>query len=91
MTSQTSSTTQSIILTNSDIKKCNEVKDKQQGIPQKRATALLLIHVGNTYTQAAEQTGLSIGQVRYLVTAFRNKGIALFNREQSYCKTKSCR
>jgi len=79
MTNQTTSKTQPIILTNAEIKKCNDIKDKQQGLANKRATTLLLINVGNTYTQAAEQTGLTIGQVRYLVTAYKNKGIALFD------------
>lgn len=79
MSSQTTSKTQPIILTNAEIKKCNDIKNKQQGLAQNRAIALLLIHVGNTFTQAAEQTDLSIGQVRYLVTAYRKRGISLFD------------
>ncbi|MFK5894748.1 MAG: hypothetical protein QM504_16130, partial [Pseudomonadota bacterium] len=79
MTTANSSGTNPISLTNAEIKKCNEIKDTQVDLAKKRAICLLLIHVGNTYTQAAEQSGLSIGQARYLVMAYRKRGMALFN------------
>lgn len=71
--------TQPIVLTPTEVKKCTQIKDTQQGLAQKRAIALLFLHQGNTYLQAASHSNLSIGQVRYLVTSYKTKGMALFN------------
>ena len=89
MTTQKTSRTQPMVLTNAQIKKCNEIKDSQQGLAQKRAITLLLIHVGNSYSQAAEQSGLTLGQVRYLVTAFRRRGLSLFDTESKPTTSKT--
>lgn len=40
-----------------------------------RATALLAIHEGQTQSMAAATSGLSLGQVKYIVTRFRKLGL----------------
>lgn len=42
----------------------------------KRAAALLAIHQGQTQAQAAETSGLSLGQVKYILTRFRKLGMS---------------
>ena len=44
-----------------------------------RAKALLALDEGNTQQQAAEASGLSLGQVRYCLRRFRSVGLALFD------------
>lgn len=46
-----------------------------------RAKALLALDQGNTQQQAAEQSGLSIGQVRYCLRRFRAIGQAMFDSD----------
>ena len=77
MVNNTSKTQNTIKLTAAEIKLCHKIKAEQQGLTQQRATALLLIHEESTYPDAAEGSGLSIGQVRYLVTGFRKRGMGL--------------
>ena len=43
-----------------------------------RALALLALNDGNTQSQAAEKTGLSVGQVRYWVARFRKQSLGIF-------------
>lgn len=43
-----------------------------------RAAALILLDQGSTQAEAAEQSGLSIGQIRYLVKRFKEKGMEMF-------------
>jgi hypothetical protein len=43
-----------------------------------RAQILLLIDSGETHAEAAKQTGLSIGQVRYALNRFRKRGLSMF-------------
>jgi hypothetical protein len=40
-----------------------------------RATALLALHAGDTQSSAAIISGLTIGQVRYIVSRFRRLGM----------------
>jgi hypothetical protein len=40
-----------------------------------RATALLALHAGETQPSAASISGLTIGQVRYIVSRFRRLGM----------------
>jgi hypothetical protein len=51
---------------------------KQEGLIAQRAHALLAIDTGKTQALAAETTGLTIGQVRYLLSTFRKKRLSLF-------------
>lgn len=43
-----------------------------------RAAALILLDQGTTQAETAEQSGLSIGQIRYLVKRFKEKGMEMF-------------
>lgn len=45
----------------------------------KRAKALLALNDGDAQTRAAKKSGLSYGQVKYLLTVFRKKRLSLFS------------
>lgn len=47
-----------------------------------RAAALLAIHQGATQAESAQSSGLSIGQVKYIVSRFRQRGMQALNSEQ---------
>ena len=66
-------------LTKDEEAQCIDLEKNGQGLSRQRASALLHINSGNTYPAAAVESGLSIGQVRYLVTSFKNKRMALFS------------
>lgn len=44
----------------------------------KRAKALICLNDGDTQTATAEKSGLSYGQVKYLLSVFRKKGLSIF-------------
>lgn len=46
-----------------------------------RAAALILLDQGSTQAETSEKSGLSIGQIRYLVRRFKEKGMELFPAE----------
>ena len=48
-----------------------------------RARALLALDQGNTQQQAAEQSGLSLGQVRYCLRRFRTVALEMFDTESN--------
>ena len=50
----------------------------QRTLEGKRAKALLALSDGNTQAIAAKKSGLSYGQVKYLLTIFRKKGLSVF-------------
>lgn len=60
---------------------CTLLKDQDNSDTGQRAAALLLINDGATQAEAAEKSGLSIGQIRYLVKRFKEKGIEMFPAE----------
>jgi hypothetical protein len=83
-------TTQLLSVEEQDI--CQKIAAHDEDIPSQRAAALLAIYGGSTQAEASEQTGLTVGQIRYLVTTFRKKHLAIFpddvlNRVQSKAKT----
>ena len=49
-----------------------------------RAQALLILNEGATQAEAARQSGLTQGQVRYWLTKFRRDGIHIFPEELLY-------
>jgi hypothetical protein len=51
---------------------------QQTGIDGQRATALLAIDKGETQAEAAEQAGLTVNQVRYIVKKFRSERLLAF-------------
>lgn len=54
-----------------------------------RARALLALDQGNTQQQAAEQSGLSLGQVRYCLRRFRTVALEMFDTESNAPTTAS--
>jgi hypothetical protein len=57
---------------------CEKMVVYAEGLPSQRATALLAVHGGTSQAEAARQSGLTPGQVRYLLTAFAKKRLAIF-------------
>ncbi|MCG8394734.1 MAG: helix-turn-helix domain containing protein [Pseudomonadales bacterium] len=80
--------TQKTLLTPSQRKTCQE-KQSQPGTTGARAKALLAVDAGTTQADAANQSGLSLGQVRYCLRRFREVGMALFPATDSPAKTSS--
>lgn len=60
---------------------CEHLAQSGEGLMNKRATALLVLDAGSTRAEAGEQSGLTLGQVRYLLAAFRQKRIGMFTEE----------
>lgn len=52
-----------------------------QGLANQRALALLALDDGSTRAEAGEQSGLSLGQIKYLQATFRLKGLAMFSQD----------
>lgn len=50
----------------------------QRTLEGKRAKALLALNDEDTQVVAAKKSGLSYGQVKYLLTIFRKKGLSVF-------------
>ncbi len=57
-----------------EVTACKQLAESELS-DNKRATALLAIHQGQTQAQAAVTSGLSLGQVKYIVTRFRKLGM----------------
>lgn len=60
---------------------CRQLAASAEPPHRQRAIALLALTGGATYAQAAEQAGLTLGQLKYCVTAFRGKRLAMFPSE----------
>jgi len=60
-----------------DRKQCEQISGRTD-IHGQRAKALLALNNGVSQAEAAEQTSLSPGQVRYAVTRFRKMGLDMF-------------
>lgn len=68
-------TSRAKLLKPAEVTACKQLSASQQS-DSPRAAALLAIHQGATQAAAAESSGLSIGQVKYIVTRFRKLGMA---------------
>lgn len=68
---------ESNLLTSQELAICEQIATGQAPHSQ-RALALLALNQKKTQAQAAEQTGLSKGQVKYWVARFRKLGLAIF-------------
>jgi len=90
MTDTTKSTTQ--LLTAAEQGICQKIVTQDADVAGQRAATLLAINEGVSQAEASEQTGLTAGQIRYLLTAFGKKGLAIFpddvlSRAQSPAET----
>lgn len=57
---------------------CQAIAAKQSGLASQRAAGLMALAGGTTQLEAARLSDLTIGQIRYLLTIFRRKGMAIF-------------
>lgn len=69
------------ILNQEEIIQVQAISNGKESIYKKRAIALLSINSGNTQVKAAEDSTLSVGQVRYFLNKFRTVGISCFPQE----------
>lgn len=76
MTDITKSTTQLLTAAEQDI--CQKIVAQDTDVAGQRAATLLAINEGVSQAEASERTGLTAGQIRYLLTSFRQKGLAIF-------------
>jgi len=76
MTDTTESTPQ--LLTAAEQEICRKIVAQDTGVAGQRAATLLAINEGVSQAEASEQAGLTAGQVRYLLTTFGKKGLAIF-------------
>jgi hypothetical protein len=60
---------------------CQNLAMSGDGLMNQRAKALLALDRGLTRAEACEQSGLTLGQVRYLLATFRQKRLNMFTRE----------
>lgn len=65
------------LLSRSEVTACKKLT-ASDGLPAARAKALLALHDQLTQAQAAEASGLTVGQVRYALSTFKRKGMGLF-------------
>ena len=63
------------LLNQNQITKCTQLANKNDR-DGKRAKALLALHNGSTLKEASELSGLTHGQVRYILERFRKIGIS---------------
>lgn len=57
---------------------CRKLAAEGSAVVGQRAAALLSINDGATQAEASTQTGLTVAQIRYLLTTYRKKGLAIF-------------
>ncbi len=62
---------------------CEKLADFKGELINKRAAILLLLDDGKTQSQACEESGMSLGQLRYALTLFRKEGISMFPQEEA--------
>jgi hypothetical protein len=66
------------LLTTAELAVCQKIAVLDTELAGRRAAILVAINDGATHAQASEQTGLTVGQIRYLLTTFRRKRLAIF-------------
>ena len=57
---------------------CRRIVNAKITLHSQRAQAILLVDSGATHREAAAQTGLTLGQVRYVLKRFRILGLSVF-------------
>jgi len=65
------------LLTHEELSACQQVTSLDN-LHGKRARALLAVNEGKTQADAGKQTGLTKGQIRYLLTRFGQKRMSIF-------------
>ncbi len=65
-------------LSESERTECGRVAQSDSALHSQRAKALLMVDSGLTHREAGMKSGLSIGQVRYILNRYRKIGLAVF-------------
>lgn len=68
-------------LTRQEINKCKVIAAAKAGIYSQRAQALLLLHEGSTQKETGEKCKLTLTQISYLRTSFKNRRLSIFPQE----------
>jgi hypothetical protein len=66
------------LITKKEEKFCRQVAAQDKNLASQRANALLAINEGVSRTIASESSGLTPGQIQYLLKIFKNKRLAIF-------------
>ncbi len=67
---------------------CEKYADPNGELINKRAAVLLLLDDGKTQSQACEESGMSLGQLRYALTLFKKNGMSIFPQENNAVQKK---
>ena len=66
------------LLTTEEQDACQKIAASGEGLAGQHAAALLAIDQGATRAQASEKTGMTVGQIGYLLRVFRQKRLSMF-------------
>ena len=66
---------------------CEKIADFNGEPINKRAAVLLLLDDGKTQSQACDESGMSLGQLRYALTLFKKNGMTMFPQEEKLEET----
>lgn len=77
------------LLSQNDKAICENIVKISDSLDAKRAKALLLIDEGITHVKAADDSELSIGQVKYILAKYRTIGLATFPTELTVSKEEN--
>ena len=69
------------LLTTKEMTACKKIASQKASLNTKRAKVLLAIDEGLSSPQASKQMRLTLGQVKYLLSRFRDKRMAMFEVE----------
>jgi len=83
MSKKTQSTTQigDKLLTAEEQPICQKIAAMELGLTSQRAAALIKLDEGLTQAQTSELTGLTLGQIQYLISTFQQKRLAIFSED----------
>ena len=69
------------LLTSAEQEICQKIVALDTELAGSRAATLLALNQGLTRAETSRQTGLTLGQIRYLLTRFRKMRLALFSED----------
>ena len=71
------------LITKKEQKYCKQVAAQDKGLASQRAKVLLAINDGASRAMASETSGLTPGQIQYLLKVFKIKRLAIFPESES--------
>ena len=66
------------LLSKKEIKRCQQVMADDKGLAGRRAKALIALNEGENRASASEISGLTLGQIQYLLRIFKTKCLMIF-------------